>query len=380
MANWSRALLSLGEGLGQLAERVGKREHDAMLMAREENLVRLRAKLEEQGNISQFGRQKELIGMEEAARGRGADREEAFTLKRDAHGQAFETTQAVERRKHELTMAGREEAMQRGRWKREDLQQFERSYAAQVDDIDDRIVKVKDKIRDDRARSTNTGVAPDESVLAERLEEITQLQGQKSLLVQQRGEMLANMGDTRYGKISPEEARRHQEETRRLGASSGDTDAAQAPASDASSPSGRGNLKGSAMPTLGPKPQGMIDREQRKQRKVTPEVTPEEADKRRAEGRARIAGAGTAGQGVGQAVAGAVAVGRGVRQVVGGAHEAIESRKQEPGVVKAVKQALQSGRSISAEQRQELQRIGRERLKGVYRFTDDDLDRARVHR
>lgn len=351
MANWSRALLSLGDGLGQLAQSVGQRQRDEMMMAREENLVRLRAKLDEEGNVTKFGRQKELIGMEEAARGRGADREEAFALKRDAQGQTFETTQAGERRKHELTMAGREEGLHKERWKREDLQQFERSYVAQVDDIDDRLSKINDEITKQRASASTDGTVLDENVLGPWQKEITQLQGQKRLLAKQRASTLASMGAPGYEKITEEEANR-------LNASSGPTArntgkgerraaaAAQAPAQ---------KQEGGAPPPPS-KPQGMIDRENRKSRKVA------------APGGATLGPVGRHFRDLDTDTS--APMGRG-----GPIPERLKS-----AAVKSAKQTLQSGRPISAEQRQELQRIGRERLKGVYGFTDDDLERARVHR
>lgn len=284
MANWSRALLNLGAGIGDVAQNVAQKERDAALAMREENLMRLNASLRQQADDRQFGQQKELVGMEHQMAQERTGQAQAFEVGMAERGAQHDLKLMERREQHDLTMQDRDAAMRREqmgaesalyekRAGREDLESAQRSYAAQFEAVDERLAELNDQMIKARTEAQTQGTELDPALLQPWQDEIKQLQQQKRQIGKQRDIHLAQLGDPRYKKLSPQEVEEErkvasgmQRSTPRTNRYAGGPRAEQQEAVAAQAPTPK---KGD-VPAPPPKPKGMMEREQRKARKVAP--------------------------------------------------------------------------------------------------------------
>lgn len=355
MANLSRALLNLGEGLGHMAQTAGQREIEAMRAMRDENFLRLQEGFRQQADDRQFGQQKELLGIEDTMRGAAETRR-----------QGFETSQLNTRLAHETQLQNQEAGLTRERFQREDMTTLERGYASQINAIDDRLARISDQITKAQIKAGESMLEVDPKLLEPWQQEIAQLQSQKKILGRERDVALSSMSGSGYEKLT----QRQVEEAR------------------ASHPAPGG------VPEMPRKPQGMIDREQRKEKGFIRES---------ADRLARVAGFGidhapAAAKFVG-GVAEKLGLGdlardafhgvdpaeaarrraaaakpfRGIADTITGA---FSGAKSDTALAHQAKQALRKvggTRTVTPEQRAQLARMGATQLKRVYGFTDREL-------
>lgn len=329
MANWSQALLNLGEGLGMLAGHVATRERDEIMAMREENLARLRARLHEESaqrerefikerDETQFQRDLIGIGTRASLDMQAGDR---------AHAQRRELIEMEQDR-----IDARETARGNTPFAR-----VASAYQDRIDKIDARIQDITDqRIKAASDAAANLGEL-DPKLVEPWDRELRQLQAQRTALQAAMDEELAGLGAPGYRRLSDEEVEKLRAPRERP-APAQQPRSAQAPIDD--------------VPPPPPKPAGMAEREERKSRKVAP------AEPRKPVSRDNISG---------EAFKGA----RQARDLLSRVGSALSARKSESDVVRAAK----SGKKLSADEKQALRNIGRERLKGVYGFTDDQLDR-----
>ncbi len=223
MANWSRALLNLGEGLGQIALTAGQREIEAMRALREENFMRLGAQYRQQADDRQFEQQKQLMGIETAARTDAETRRQGFETAQLSTRMAHESTLSNQDDRLRRDLAGadagltrerltREETMQRERYTREDMNLLERQYASQINQIDDRLARINDEMTKARLDAQEAATELDPKLLQPWQQEIAQLQRQKKLLGKDRDVALSQFTNGRVKKLTPQEV----EEERQL--------------------------------------------------------------------------------------------------------------------------------------------------------------------
>lgn len=178
----SRALLTASDSLGQMAQMSWQKEQQAADAEREENMIRLRQKLSNEELDKRQGFEKE----NEATRFANN-----MTVAATERGYRQEETAAE--RKFRTQMAGREEGMQRERWKREDLDRVERSGLAQIGSFDNRIMELRDAI----AKGEYTETAQAE-------QEISALQRARASAEAALQARLADMGDPRFKEVQRE--------------------------------------------------------------------------------------------------------------------------------------------------------------------------------
>lgn len=272
----SRALISLGEGVSDLAQMRGQREMEEARAQREENLMRLQQNWRQQEAAQGRIHDKEMFGQRTAAE----KEQEAQRFANNKEVAKIENQNAISRQ-------NREEGLTRERWKREDRTNAERYYVGQISNIDTRITSIQDEINKARL----SGALVDESALEPMTREIAALQAQRTGMQGRMKDELARMGDPRY-KLDPAD---QEELMARDKGKGGEKSAAQ----DAK-PTGNGTTIKVTDP---PRPPPNV---QRAERKV---VSPEDAKKRAAQSNREIAGGGP-GQ-----------VGQGARQLKEGARQ-----------------------------------------------------------
>lgn len=174
--NASRALLALGQGLGNLASMSWQREQAAADAERQENLERLR-----QGHDVRMAERREAH--DRTMEQQRVDSNVRLAEVERGHRRS-EADTAFARQKELL---GREEGLQRERWGREDRMQVERMAQSQMEEIDGRILDIRDAI--DKGEYTDP-------VKAEQ--EIGRLRDQRARVRQDLIIRLADMGDPRY--------------------------------------------------------------------------------------------------------------------------------------------------------------------------------------
>lgn len=373
MANLSRALVSLSDNLGMLANNSANREHEKVMAMRQENFMRLQHMLGEESRTAdraarkeeftaEVGARKEMFGEETRVRREEAEADRALRQQEGAADRALRRSEGAADR-----------GLQAERWDREDLRTYDQNYLTRTQQIDKRIQELSDYSTQAQAE----GKLVDNSFLAQQEQELGQLREQKRALAQERDVMLARGGDSRYRKLSAEEVARIKKEgagpmpNQTPGADpapprdrQGDIPmAAQAPAKGGSS------IKLPPPPPGPQKPAGMIEREGRKR---PPERQAASGPNELAVGEwdnpsptkprdmAALAG-GKAGQGMRDLVSAG-------RAIVGD----ISNDMSNIGpLVKDVKATLAAGKRPSAEQIQQLSSVKSYRLKQS--FTADQL-------
>lgn len=322
--NTERALLAISQGLGDFAQIHYQKERDRVMMAREENLLRLQA----------------TIGEESRARERAHDAEQRG-LDRSAAAASDKARLEASERQHNESIAVQREGLglQREGNELARLDRMDKGYMAQLQDIDSRLAELNDFVTQGRAK----GEIVDEAALAPVQQEIDGLKAQRTALQQERAYTLARSGDSRYTKLSAEQVA----QLRKEGKIPGENTPRQGPKPDAPAPAPASAAQGPRpqVPAAPPKPPGMQAREERKQaRTLVPNAGKGE----------RRDIAGEAGKGVRQA-----------REILG----KLDARKNQGAIVSAYKR----GDKLSADEAQALRDIGRERLKGVFKLSDEDL-------
>ena len=319
--NVNRALVAIGQGLGDFAQIHYQKERDRVMAQRDENMLRLQATLGEQSRANERNWQS---GEAEKDRQARAAADAAHLAQSDRH--------------HRESIGVQREGLgiQREQLDQTRIQNLEKGYMAQLEAIDGELSEINSYLTEARAE----GKVVDESALAPYQSRLSELQGARTNLLQERAYMLARGGDNRYVKLTPEQVA----ELRKQGKLPGAGTAAQGPKPNAKPPTQPAPAAPAAVPPPPPapeKPPGMQAREARKQ---------QQEDRR--------AIVGEAGKGMKQA-----------REVVSRVGDALSARRNEGPLVGSFKR----GEKLSDEQRQQLRSIGRARLKGVYKLSDEDL-------
>lgn len=267
MANLSRAFENLGRALGPLAANIAQRERDRMLAMRQENLIRLRHQLNVEAGDREFEQRKELIGIEAGVRAGERQLEQDFTLSRDEAGRTFERELLDTRMQHEKSLV----SLREGDTSFKHLQALEKSYVNRLEAIDKRMAEVRDKLIEQQADAQTQGLELDPTLLKPWQDELARLQEQRRQLGRQRDLDLARFDTKRYETLTAEEVQAELAAARRERGSD-DTAAAQASERErtAATESPASSASVDEIPPPPPKPQGMIDREKRKERKVAP--------------------------------------------------------------------------------------------------------------
>lgn len=324
--NAHRALVAISDGIGNFAQLSYQQERDRVMAQREENMLRLHATLNETARTNE-----RTFQAGEAEKDRTA-RAESERLAREQSATQHSESLRVQREGLDI---------QRDQLDQQRLTNLDKGYMAQLEAVDDELSQINGYLTEARAE----GKVVDESALKPYQERLTALQQQRTSLMQERAFTLARSGDSRYVKLSPEQVEQLRKEGKIPG---GPQTAAQGPKPNAQPPR---TAAAADMPPPPEKPPGMKAREERKQQRT---LVPNAGKGDRGD----IAGAGTAFKGARQA-----------RDLVTGISASIEGRKNEGTVIRAFK----SGGDLSPEQRQQLRAIGRGRLKGVYKLSDEDL-------
>lgn len=204
MANFSRALLAVGEGLQGMANRQYDRERERVLAMREENLTRLRSdmddkKLEKQQGFMSAENEKERTARSAETAAERTAREAENAADRKLRMQEGESDRNLRR-----TEGAADRGIQSERFRRDDAATQDTSYIRQLNAIDERLQRLNEmKLK---PALEGNGMAADPAAVAQVDAEIGQLQQQKRQLGQERDISLARNGDKRYKPISPEEA------------------------------------------------------------------------------------------------------------------------------------------------------------------------------
>lgn len=365
MANWDRALVSVSNTLGQLANNAQERQQEKWRAMRDENFMRLQHMLGEQSRAVDRAsdiaeREKDrALRKEEATADMKARREEAAadrTLRR-------EEGEADRRLRREEGAADRQ--VQMSQITAAHGKDYDTRYLAQLDKIDKRIQEINDY----KTQGMAEGKFIDPNAASAYDNELAQLMDQRRSLAQERDITLARSGDKRYRKLSEAEVAALRKENGGqmpgqppMGNDPTESDMPMA----AQAPRGGSSIK---VPQAPPKPPGMVAREERK-RAPRMDTGADLGDweagaatlQNRQASKAQIAGEGAREAGNRMLVDAG-------RAIVGG----VESRKNESGVVQAAKSALQSGRAPAAEVVQALAKIDRQRLTQVFGINEQDL-------
>lgn len=190
--NWSRALFSLGDNLGALANSERDREHERVMAMREENLTKLRYQLEGEqikGNQEYMTKENDKLRADQA--------------QQHLSDQLTAVEQANLDRAARAKEGAADRALMSERYNREDLANADAGYLRQLNAIDERIATISDM----RTKAGLEGQVPDPETLKGIDTELAQLQAQKRSIGQERDLNLARRGDQRYKKLSPEEAK-----------------------------------------------------------------------------------------------------------------------------------------------------------------------------
>lgn len=312
MANWSRGLLQLGEGVGQLAQNVATRERDEAMAARQENLLRFEAELRAKENVAEHGRAKERdviqheqrveeigIGNVQRLGEIGVEQEGRAKLAGIEHGYAKKIEQM------------RIDA-QKEQWKRGDIENATQRYDGMISAVDERITSLIDK----KSEWKTKGEVSDPQGLADMEAEIEALKTQRSLINRDRKSALVRLGDPSIAPVETGPSTGHGTRT--------------APA---------------RTPGAMPKP-----------REVAKTRPPVAAAPR------QVAPEGTGGL---------IGLGRDLGKLASAARRTVAADPS-PAVVSAAKQALSKGGTLSETLRKELRAIGPSRLK-QHGFSAEDL-------
>jgi hypothetical protein len=171
----SRALFAVGDTLGEVAKSQAQKDQEEAAAAREENMIRLRQSL---SNEELDKRQKFEEGMQETG----------FSQQKELQGNAqkFQAGEGQKDRSFRASESRRSEDMQRDRWTREDRNLVERESLSQINEIDNRILKIRDAV--------DKGEYPDPTKAEAEVQRLmdSRRQVQQSTLIR-----LADMGDPR---------------------------------------------------------------------------------------------------------------------------------------------------------------------------------------
>lgn len=259
MAQRERALVALSDTLGGLANNQMNREHERIMAMRQENFMRLQHMLGEESRVLDRAARKEELATE------GQMRRDLFKEETTARREMFQEESAARRSEGQADRASRERiagaeiGAQQKRWEREDIRNYDQQYLSRTNAIDKRIQELNDY----KVQARAEGKLVDDSYLTQMDQELSQLTEQKRSLAQERDLMLARGGDSRYRKLSKEEVaglKKPSQGSGPEGSGEGMPMAAQGPREPAT---GGSSIK---VPPPPPKPQGMVDREERKNR------------------------------------------------------------------------------------------------------------------
>jgi hypothetical protein len=345
MANIQRALVALSDNLGAAINYSAQREHERVMAMRQENQTRLQHMLGEESRATERAYDQTVRNQDRTARKEELATEIGARREESAADRALRQQEGEADRSLRRSEGAADRDIQRERWGEEDQRLLEKEYLGKLTTIDQRIQDLTDY----KVQANAEGKLVDNSYLSEVDSELKQLQEQKRSLAQERDIMLARGGDSRYRKLTPEEVAAIQKRSGPGGAVPNRDGAATPMAAQApQEQTGGTSIKAPrAPPPAAPeKPEGMRMREER----------------RGPANRAAIAG------GAGQGARDIISAGRDIAGRVAG-------RRDEGPMVKQIKQALQSGQKPAPEQLQALAGIDRDRLTGVYGFSESDLQR-----
>lgn len=170
----------------QGAQMSWQKEMQAANDARQENLERLR-----------HSNDLELAGRRESHDVAMEDKRVAANTAQAATEHQYRAGEIAGNQQFQTKVAGREEALTRERWTREDRQSVERNALSQISDIDGRILKLSDTLGEAQMKGEVMDPAGAESLKAE----IAGLRQQRDQLRQETIFRLADMGDPRYKKV-----------------------------------------------------------------------------------------------------------------------------------------------------------------------------------
>lgn len=211
MANLSRALLAVGEGLQGMANRQYDREKERVLAMREENMARLRSQLDDQKLEKQQGFLTAENEKERSARKEETAAERTARQAENEQDRKMRLSEGEADRELRRREGAADRELTSRRLDREDRTTSDASYLRQINQIDERLQQLSD-LKTKPALEGNAGMA-DPQALASVDQEMAQLQKQKRQLAQERDLSLARTGDKRYQPISAEEAARLSQST-----------------------------------------------------------------------------------------------------------------------------------------------------------------------
>lgn len=198
-ANASRALLALGQGLGQFAEISWRSDMAQAEAERTENLARLR---HQQDVDLETRREAHDVSMEDrriAANKSQMEEERGFRREeREADRSARAEERAADRGARREERAA-DADLQRERWSREDRMAVERQGMQAINEVDERILKLTDTLGEAELK----GEVMDPAGSKRIQDELTALRTQRSKLRQDLTIRLADMGDPRFRKVAP---------------------------------------------------------------------------------------------------------------------------------------------------------------------------------
>lgn len=184
----ARALLPVGQALGQMAEMSWHQDMATAEAERQDNLARLRhtQDLEMEGR-----REAHDVSMESS---RVQANKDQSVVEHDYRSKEIEGNQAFQTK-----MAGREESLTRERWTREDRSAVEMQGARDINQLDERILKLTDTLGEAEMKGEVMDPAGSQRIQ----QEIAGLRDQRTQARQALIFRLADMGDPRYKKVAP---------------------------------------------------------------------------------------------------------------------------------------------------------------------------------